>query len=81
MKKGTETLEQRVMALIGEDANVPISVKTRLSYCSKKLERVQTEEEFDAILDQYVSLKGSLKRVGLQYSDFKKIINDMKKEL
>ena len=80
MKK--ETLEQRVMAKLGDDVVLPSAVKTELKFCSDKLKHVKTIEEFDEVMAKYKLLAIELKRsTGLLRTDFDKIISDMKKEL
>ncbi len=76
-----ETLEQLVNKKLGEEIELPSATTTMLEYCSKKLEHVKTEEEFDEVLAQYSLLDDKLKKVGLYSSDFKKIIDTMKKDL
>ena len=74
------TLEQRVMAKLGDDVRLPSAIETELKFCSKKLARTTTIEEFEEIMSQYSLLDDHLKKVGLSTNDFKRIIEDMKKE-
>jgi len=76
-----DTLEKRVMKQLGDEIALPSAVRSQLQFCSDKLARVATIEEFDEIIRQYNLLDNKLNDVGLLRLDFKKIINDMKKEL
>ncbi len=76
------TLEQRVIEKLGEEVVLPSTVKKELKFCSDKLKRIKTIEEFDEIMADYKLLATELKRsTGLLRKDFDKIISDMKKEL
>ncbi|HIP50425.1 MAG TPA: hypothetical protein EYG99_03165 [Candidatus Pacebacteria bacterium] len=76
------TLEQRVMAQLGDDVVLPSATKSELTFCSKKLAQVTTIEEFSEVLAKYSLLDNKLKRAaGLSTTDFKRIIDSMKKEL
>jgi len=76
-----DTLERRVMAQLGDDISLPSVTKGELTFCSDKLARVTTEEEFDEIVAKYSLLDDKLKRMGLSTTNFGKIISDMKKNL
>ena len=76
------TLEQRVMAQLGDDDALPSTTKSELTFCSNKLAQVTTIEEFSEVLARYSLLDNKLKRAaGLSTTDFKRIIDSMKKEL
>ncbi len=75
------TLEQRVMARLGDEVALPSVTKTELKFCSDKLAHVKTIEEFNEIVAKYSLLDNKLKRAGLPATDFKKIISNMEKEL
>ena len=76
-----KTLEERVFETLKEDAQLPSSIRTDLSYFSDKLQHTKTEEEFDEVVNKYNLLKSKFKRYGLYPSEFEEILEDMKKEL
>jgi hypothetical protein len=76
-----KTLQQRVMDEVGDELSLPSSTKTQLKFCSDKLSRIKTEEDFDMILQSYSLLDNQLKRAGLSTTDFKEIIEKMKEDM
>lgn len=76
-----DTLKKRVMDQLGDDILLPSSVNSKLQFCSDKLEKSTTVDEFDEILKQYSLLDNKLNDAGMLREDFKQIINDMRKEL
>ncbi len=56
-------------------------VSYELKKFTKKLDDVKTKEELSEVLDSHSLLKGLLKKEGVLYSEFDKIISNISKKL
>lgn len=75
------TLESVITAIFEEKGKtIPSSVLSTLSRCSKELANAADKEEFEEILAKYSLLDDALKRAGLLFTEFEKIVEDLKEE-
>lgn len=75
------TLESVITAIFEEKGKIiPSSVLSTLSRCSKELANAADKEKFEEILTKYSLLDDALKRAGLLFTEFEKIVEDLKEE-
>ena len=76
-----ETLQNVISKKTGADfKKLPRFLANDLRNLSEKLEKAQSEAEFDQILSSYRNIDRELKKhAGLDYRDFKEVIYGLKK--